>query len=436
MTFANNDTLNRYTLGTSPNIIIEQSVKQAWDDTKDHNSLLSFIHMISGKQKFGPKKAKKLHFGIGDYFSTSAALSVAFAHNATQITLTENRFFTGDVLRLWDTTAPNANKYALIRLGSQVGDTPKFNCTVLQTNSTGTFATATTQVIVLHSAVSNDGKARPYLNKKGDLGLNWMQRGRDTVGMGKAEQSEDFIIDHSMETLVQKAWRFYILKKNLALYFNSVARGGVNETNEWQLSGGLPYFFNPTSAAFSESGGIRNKAAESFGGVNKVISGTNFTYSGLRQWFYDMTLYGSKNKVVTMPYATYDRFIELLKNNVQVTDKDLKMLVPSMPSPWLVPTVELGGAMVHIMVDRSIDGSYMPITVGSDTADPDKWMVAIDPEHIAYVPLIMKDKVMTPHLAYIDSIENDSVETAEYDSFDGLVIDEPRSGGYCGLKTT
>ena len=64
MTFANNDTFNRYTLGTSPNIIIEQSVKQAWDDTKDHNSLLSFIHMLSGKQKFGPKKAKRLHLVV------------------------------------------------------------------------------------------------------------------------------------------------------------------------------------------------------------------------------------------------------------------------------------------------------------------------------------------------------------------------------------
>ena len=62
MTFSNNDTFNRYTLGTDPNIITEQSVKKAWDDTRNYTPFLSFLHLMEGKTKFGPKAAKKLHF--------------------------------------------------------------------------------------------------------------------------------------------------------------------------------------------------------------------------------------------------------------------------------------------------------------------------------------------------------------------------------------
>jgi len=431
--FTNNTPFSRYALSTDPNIIVDQSVKQAWDDTRDKNPFMSFLHMLEGKTKYGPKKTKKIFFGIGDYFSTAATLSVVLAYNATEMKLTEDRFFAGDFFYLYDTASA---KFANVRINNVIA-AGHYGITVLVTDAVATFPTATTTVTLMNSAVPNDGKARPFLGKKGDLGLNYMQRGRDTVGMGKAEAAEQFIIEHDLPSLTRKAFEFYAEKKELSAFFNFVARGTQNENYGYNITGGCPYFYNPAGIAFADgSVGVRTMASEDFSGTNKVISSANFTYSGLRSWLYDMTLHGSMDKVINLSGATFELLVQLLEKQITVTDKDLRMLVPSMPSPWKIPMIDFGTARAWFMVNRSLDGKYMPITVGGVTSDPDKWMLANDPNHIGYVPLDMAGKVMTPHIANITPVDNDSVEKVEYDSFDTLVIDEPRSGGYLGLYTS
>lgn len=435
--FVNGSGYSRYGLSTDPNIIVEQCVKKAWDDTRDKNPFMSILHMMERKgTKYGPRKSKKIVFGIGDYFKTAATLAAAMAYNATTITLTYDRFFAGDMFYLYDTAT---GKYANVRLTGQVAGA-KYNCVVTSTSATsGSFATATTTVKVLHSSVPNDGKARSPLSAKGNVGLNWMQRGRDTVGMGQAEQSEEFIIDHSIEGLTRKGFEFYAEKKNLSAYlmFNAKGNADVDSNYENQLAGGLPYFYNPHGATFAEASGYRNLACSDseFVGTNKVISGSTFDYANMRKWLYDMTKNGSKDKIVMLGGDTFLELVSVLSDSVAVYQKDLKMLIPSMPSPWVIPMMDFGVARVWFVLDRSIDGLYTPITVSGVTADSSKWMVAVDPMHLGYVPLVMKGKVMTPHISNIAAVDNDSFERVEFDSFDTLIIDEPRSGGYLGLYT-
>lgn len=440
MTFTNNVPFSRYSLTTSPDIVMPNVVKTAWDDTREEASLIAFANMVEGKGKFGARKSKKVSFAVGDYFQPEATLLSAITEVATEITFTEDRFFEGDVVYMYDSTA---KKYLYGRVKTKLG-TARFEFEVLSTNgSSTTFAAATTTIKLLNSSVPNDGKARPFLNKKGDLGWNYMQRGRDTVGVGQAETAEDFIIEHNLESLVRKAFRYYAKKKNLALFFNMIAKAGKNETYDNQIAGGIPYFLNPHDAAYSDgtsSTGIRTLSCSdtTFTGYNRVHSGTNWSYQTIREWLAQLVKFGGKDKICTLSMSNFLMLVNLLEAQVTVTDKNLQNLVPSMPSPWNMPMADFGVGRLWFMVDRSIDGAYMAIkddVNASLVATPDKWMLAIDPNHIGSAPLIMNGKVMSSHIAPIDATDNDSIDRVEFDSFDTIVIDEPRACGYLGLYT-
>ena len=165
-------TFNTVGLGTDPNIVIDQSIKSAWGETKRDNELVSTMMMLEAQGKFGQSiKAKEPKWAIGEYPDEKASLNSVLAYNATSIDFGSlyDRFFEQDVVRISDGTDE-----AIVRVGARTG-AGVYDCSVLSTTkSSSTFAT-TSEVDVIAPATTYDDSARDYLNVKPDLIYNRMQ---------------------------------------------------------------------------------------------------------------------------------------------------------------------------------------------------------------------------------------------------------------------
>ena len=434
MTFANNNPISYYDLRNSPDIIVDASRKRTWADTRYKAPFVSLLEMLNNRATLNsPSNSKKCIVGVGDYHATVASLSTAFVRNtSTTIHLDEDRFFEGDVIKLFET---DSHKYLDAVLTTKTGSAT-WQYTELATNAASdTFSTANTVVHILSPAVPWDGKARPYLNKKGDTLFNWAQRVRDSIGLGKAEQSETFLVEHDMVSLTRKGFEMYAEKWDKALMGNMVARGGANEQNGWGLTGGLPFFYNPHGTTLSDSGGIRTLAHGSRWGKNKVVSASNWSFNDFHNWALDLSLHGSHDKVILISPANYLRVKEALADEVAITRGDLSTFVPGMDA-WNIPKAEMEFCNFWFLINANMTGMPAHISQGGVTSDFDKYMIAVDPKHVGFPPYIMKGKVMESHTVPIAPVDNDSVERVEFDSFKALVIDEPLSGGYLGLYTS
>lgn len=436
-----NAPLSYYDMSTSPDIIIQQAEKRAWDDTKDEAPLVALLNLLP---KGTPSIAKKLNFGIGNYYTDSLTLSGAIANlNAvSEITFgTGGDFlFAGDIVHIYEAGGGNMHNYAYIRIVARI-TTNKYRFEIVQVSTTGTlaFSVANAVVKLSSSAVGIHGDAREYLNKKGDIGVNWAQRSRDTVGKSDFE-GEQTLLDNSMTNLVRMGWKFYAQKWSRALHTNLVARGGANENDEWMMTGGIPYFLNPGDLTFADTAGKRTAAHATFQGVNKVVESASLSYNDLIVWMKDLTLYGGKDKIVLLPDDMYQLFYDLIRSNVALTRTDLRSLSLDLPYVWEAQSVNMGFGNLHLVRDKTMNDAYIKIaddTTTSRFATPGKHMVALDPKFLRLRPYKNDaGKVMDMHMSGIQRVNNGSVDKMEFDGMVGLEITEPRACGYFGLKTS
>jgi len=436
-TIARNAPLSYYDLNTSPDIIVQQSYMKMWDVTKDEAPFVALLNMLPAHPG---RNTKKMNFAVGDYFQQALTLSAAVVPNTdTDITFTSTGDFLyeGDLVYLFLTAS---KLYSLIRIGSRIS-AGRYYFTVMATNDAGTtsFTTAGTTCKLSSSSVSWHGDARPFNDKKGDVAYNWAQRMRDTVG--KSDYDEiNTLVDNTMQGLTRRGWKFFNKKLETALLTNMIARGGVNETGEFGITGGLPYFLNPHDAIYSDDAGIRTVGHETIQGQNKVVKASTFTFADIRNWMRYLTEYGGKDKIAIVPDNMYEMFYSLIESNVSVTRTDLKLIAPELPYAWEVNRANFGFGNLFLLRDKSLNDTPMVVKDDTDNtiiADVDKWFVAVDKDYIGMAPYInAKGKSGAPHISSIDRINNDSVEKVEFEAAFSLEVTEPRAMGYFGLDTS
>jgi len=425
-----------YDQNTDPNILNEIIRKKAWGFTKDEAPFVSFIESLPALEAV---KSKKLGYAIGDYFSTKATLGATFnSMTATSITFAASYdfFFEGDIIRLYDTVTDFT---AIIRLGTRIS-AAKYNCTVLTTSDTGAgtamLVAATTFINVLNSSVNIHGDARPYNNKKGNIGRNWMQRSRDTVGDSDFA-GEDFLIDNSKASLIQRAWKYYAKKEELKLLTQDFAFGGIDTSDEFMMSGGLPFFYNPANVAHTDVAGFRSTSADGFNGVNKVVSGTEFTLSDLRNWMCDLTAYGTKNKLFITNDDSYKMIYDLAEKSIGIERTDLRDLDIGLADVNMVNTLSLGFGKAHLMRSKALNDVRMLIkdsTTPGTTSNGQYMIIAVDPAHIGKRAYIDKNgKTKNADMSEIARINHGSIDKTEFDGMGGLEVNEPRSGGFFSI---
>ena len=432
-----NAPLSYYDLSTSPDIIIQQAEQRAWDHTKDKAPLVALLNMLP---KGSPSTAKKLNFGIGNYFTDILTLSAEIVDitAVTEITFAPGNDYLidGDVVHIYQgvTTGSAAiHNYAFIRILSRVSAN-KYRFSIVVNNGVRFGTTATVRIST--SAVPIHGDARQYLNKKGDTGVNWMQRSRDTVGKSDFE-GEETLIDDSLETLVRSGFDFYAQKWSRALHTNIVGRGGVNESDEWMMTGGIPFFLNPHDNVSDPSSGVYYSSNKAFAGQNKVVASSALSFNDLIKWMRKLTEYGGKDKIILLPDDMYELWYDLIRANVALTRTDLRSLSLDLPYVWEANTVNLGFGNAHLVRDKTMNDAFVHIK-DDDTntviATPGKHMVALDPKFLKLRPYQNKaEKIMNMHMSGIQRINNGSVDKMEFDGMVGLEITEPRACGYFGL---
>jgi len=433
-----NAPLSYYDLSTSPDIVIQQAEQRAWDYTKDKAPLVALLNMLP---KAGPWGSKKLNFGIGDYFTDVLTLSGAIADitATTEITFAAGNDFLmdGDIVHIYQgvtTGGATIHNYAFIRILARISAN-KYRFEIVVNNGVRFQTTATVRIST--SAVPIHGDARQYLNKKGDVGVNWMQRSRDTVGKSDFE-NEMTLIDSSLETLVRSGFDFYAQKWSRALHTNVVGRGGKNESDEWGMTGGIPFFLNPGDVSTAPTNGIYYSSNSSYAGQNKVVNASSLSFNDLIKWMRKLTEYGGKDKIILLPDDMYELWYDLIRSNVALTRTDLRSLSLDLPYVWEANSVNLGFGNAHLVRDTTMNDAFVHIKDDVNAAliaTPGKHMVALDPKFIKLRPFKnAAGRVMNMQMTSIQRINNGSVDKMEFDGMVGLEISEPRACGYFGLQ--
>lgn len=434
MTFGRNDALTFYDLSTSPDIVRKIVQKRAWDDTKDKSPLFSFLELLPDA---GGRQSKRLMFGIGNYFGTSFSLAANFTSNTSasiQFNTGADHLYQGDIVNLYHTTD---DEYCQIRIDERLAAN-QYSFTVIDTdNGATTYVAANTLCKFASSSVNLHGDARPFLNKKGELGTNWVQRMRDTIGKSDYS-SEDTVIEDSTEHLVRMAHEYFAEKMSIMYYTNRVSLGSRDTSDEYLMGGGLPYFYNPHDATYALSSGKQTMANANFSGVNKVVNGSEFSLRNLIDWMCDLTFYGGKEKFFLCSDFMLKMMIDLVRSTIGIQRTDLSSINLNLPYSWDVQTASLIFGNAHFLRDTSLNS--IPMLIKDDTdntiiSDPLKYIVAVDPKHIKRVPYINRQgKVCVPGMSEVARINNSSIDKMEFDATVGLEIDEPRSGGYFGIS--
>lgn len=448
MLIQNNDTISRYSYANSPDIIIEQATRRLWGMSKDEAGLVSTLNLLQARGKFGfnSHASKKVNFAIGEYPTENLTLAASFTSASdSSIRVTTDRLFSGDVLVLRENIS-STEEWAVVKITSTAGaPNYTYSCTVIS-HSTGVFTTSA-RVELSASAVDYDGPARSFLNIKGDVGHNYMQRSRDTVGKGLLERTELTLAENSLEHVVTLAMKSYLKKIDKQIHQSPVAFQTGSSATDYGYAGGLSYFFNPHDATYSDSSGVRTLAAydavnNGYVGVNKVVSGTTIDTSDLRRWMSDLTKYGSKEKFVALSPLMMQLVYDSLENTVgfRADTPAPNIFLPEFAHAFNMPSYETGFGRIYFVVDRSMTGMRQHIIDdgdGSTTANGLYWMVAIDPMHTGMVYLNAEGGgTMTPKIKMVEKERNNSIEEIEIDSAWSLIIDDPRTGGYFGITNS
>jgi len=429
MAFSQGTVMNTNSLS---NDIQRQSINTAWDSIRDHATTAVTLEKIS---QGSISDSKMIEFALGDYLAETATLGAAFNSGGSSITLTEQRYFTGDMLWFQE----SSTTYALVRLTNDGNGSGVYSCTVLDGDgelSSGTVGQMAAPGVDLH------GEARDFLNVTGDLGKQYFQRMRETIGKSYFETAEHFLVDNSLDGLVRKAFRSFYRKLNHSLFTNTVASGRRATGTDFQIFGGFPYFFNSKNATFSEANGIRTLAANGYYGKNKVDTGTTLDFMNILNWVEELVEYGNKDKFVTLSPAMYIKFLQAVKSEITVMNSSFAQFVPSFANAWEVPVADFGFGRLHLFVDRGLTGMKQIVTDGSNTANSLDWMVAYDPEYTRMETLNITGNQYTSadetgvqevRIRPVTNTNNPTLKKIEFDGTKALVINDPRTGGYYGI---
>lgn len=453
-TFAAGRTFTLYDLHTSPDIIQKQSLGKKWGHLKNHARSVASLRMLNSRSRMPAQDASEIHWAVGDPFSETEALKVDFVYTDSTIVLTNDYHQSQDVFYLFGNTAGSGSTKAkaLVRLGTKVGATAtgyRYNVEVLAYDgTTPTFpysATVNTAVVVkVMAAVKYADQAREYLNAKGDLAKNIMQRSRTTYGKSLVEQSQPSLVDTTLEHLTMLGYEHEARKLNKALFTNDVAIGLGSSTqkgNDYGLAGFFPYHFNPHKATFADSAGVRTAAADGYYGINRVFSTTGgaISYDDILTWLSELAEYGGPNRMVFLSPYMYRKMMTALQNRVAITVSDYAQVAPTFADVWNLPVAQFGFMNLWFVVDQGLTG--VPQTLKDDDdptliADANNWMVAFDPEQTFMTPQRTKDGVTHEmRVIEVSTTNNDDIDKIEIESIYSFGITDPRTGGYFGTKT-
>jgi len=440
----NGEVFQLYDLSTSPDILERQTFSKKWAHLKNHARNIASLRMIENSSRIGATQTAKIEWGIGDPFSESETLVANLAYNATTIDLTYGHHQAQDMFFVYDPAIP---AWAVVRLGTLVGTVGggyRYNCSILKyITTTPTFSYTTSVVVKTAAAVKFADQAREYLNAKGDIGQNIIQRSRTTYGKSIIEQSVPSLIDNTLEHLVLLGYEHEARKLNKALFTNTVAIGLGSSTQagyDYGVMGGFPYFFNPHDATFSDSNGVRTAACDGYYGVNRVFatSGGAITYDALLEWAEELSEVGGDDRFLVMSPYMYRKLLTALQNQIVIEREDYSQVVPTFADAWVMNKIDLGFLRFWLIVDRGISG--IPMLVKDDenasvVADPYNWMVAHDPSLTHFLPQKTKDGVVHDmRTVSVETTNNDDIEKIEIEYAYSLGIIDPRSGGFFGTK--
>ena len=426
-------------LQATPDIVKRYIWESKWGLNRRQTGLVSTLNMIDNKGAFGGKSSapsSKVHWAIGDYFNEDGALGASHAANPAAstpaaITLDTEEYRTGDMILIHQLDGASAHiQWGLVRI---LTDTSSYTCETIET-STGssiTFADASS-FKKLASATDYHAVARKLKNARGSFIVNYMQRTRDTSGVGNLTVSNDVIADHSLEHNLLMAQRNYSRKMNLALHYNTVAAQASATGEDYGVAGGLQYFYNPNGlgAAFT--------ASTAYTGQNMVITGTSFAIDSFESWVAGLTEYGGETKLVFANKLMFFEMYNEFRDKILIRREAIKGLDLLNPSMWEALTITTPGGEIQLILDSSADVAIEVknnVSAATTFSISDYWCVAVDPSMIKLIYMDVKNEgVKTPQVRNIEQLRNASVSEAEIDSVWTLAMKDPRSGGYFAIK--
>jgi len=450
ITILSGSTHNRADMSSS-GIIQEQSLDTAWGMMRDEAPLAALLNaMPSGR--FAPvANTTKPFWALGDYPSEDDALdpsagftfddsegaptAVAAWTNGTvsRIKFVSSRFFAGDIVHISHATL---DYYVTVKLGAADTAPQYVVAQIISTNVPDAggdveFA-AGTRVEILASAVDYDGYARDFLNVRADLLYNHMQRIRETVGAGQVERSNQYLTDRSLENLVKLGFGSFAKKLEKSLFLNHstyLAGTGATDTG---IMGGIPYFLNPHGA----SSGIASTSSK---GINKVFSASSVSYNDLIAWMEELTVKGSKDKLVFLSPYMMRLVIEALQGIVSIQRENFGSVNPGFENVFNPQSAEFAFGKLRFIVHRGLTGVKQVVKDKDNSslvASPLKYMVAIDPNDIGLQHLnVVGEGVATPKIRDVFKERNNSIEEIEFDTIATLAIGDPEAHGYFGITS-
>jgi len=302
-------------------LIRTAALEAMWGETFNHDATVATLNMIGNSGKFGGKrsmKSKTVKWGVGDYLHETLSLSsatVTYTYGSAVSLIVETRgLLEGDLILVVDSAASVTDHSAgthstqpawiLVRVTgistlTTVAGTVEAASVFLDTADTIVFTKATTTIVKTAPALNYDREARPFLNVKPDVLENYMQHASDTVGRGQWERSVDVIADYSLTHLVRLANKHFFRKMNNMLFVNKRAVQAGSGEEDYGITGGFSYFFNPESYVESSATwperivpGTGYVANYSYQGVNLAVS--EVLFSDLARYMSQLTQYGSE----------------------------------------------------------------------------------------------------------------------------------------------
>lgn len=446
-------TVDIATLKTSPAIALEQSIEVNWDTVEDVAAMIALLGKIENQGMSRSIMAKKISWASDEYTQNTDTLAatVGFSAGANAIAsaaavvgtaagviaLTSHKYYSGDVIYI-----ANATDWLQVRLGTYTGAGTAgylYNVAEVMGHTRLTAAgsaqfSAGASVTVCAPAINYDGEARDYLNIRPTIMTNVMQRIRDTIGRGKLERSEKFLVNYSIEYLAKLGFKRFMQKINKSLYTNFRSFQASAGATDYGHMGGFPHFLNPGDWT-------TGMASSTYQGVNRVDTGTTVDYGNFAI-DYSQALFekGSKNRVVNCPPVMASKILNGVRNEVSV-DRNEYLFLPSMERAiGQMPSFETGFGRVWLNVDRGAAGIRTQVfddTTTTRSNDYLYWALCIDPENVGVSWMEVDGMgVMSPRISNVFKQRNNTIEEIEFDAVMSLLVKRPDTCGYYGIDNS
>lgn len=443
--------------------IIERSVRERlWGEVRNYGQSLACINTFQNRLSTGATSSKKFEWAYGEYEVTYDVLAIALnklvngsnplaaasystGGNPGVIALTKDMYVSEDIVHL-----DNGTYWLKIRLFTNTGGNV-WTFEVIDTNIAAANQPnfLTTDPIVMNLSSTRWGEnARKGLNYIPTVIHNWCQSHRDSIIKSHEEQGQATLADTSLSFLAMKALREATRKFNYSLHTSYSALNGQNG-----IFGGLPFVFNPANRTqVAVAGGRENLlrgistdgvANPGMYGINKLYAtGGTIALSDLDDYMLRVTEYGNMRheKIAFLSPSMFNIIKESMYGQVQIERGIFGSINPAFESAWEMPFMEFSYGKLFFCVDRSLGNIRNDVVdidrLTNNAGYRDRWMVVVDPEHTALVPMSIKGRTDT---LGIQPMENNDIRNQRSDELEvtcsyTLAVTDPRTGGYVSFE--